>query len=208
MIRHEDIDDGKLYQKLHKVSWCTWLCPAETIFPCNILFHPCRKAVSTKKRRYHKDGFDLDLVYLSDRIIVHGFPAVGLEHIYRNPRYEIKRLLDKNHPGKYKVFNFCCEPGRGYSPDVFEGRVERYPFKDHNTPPLETMAAFANSAKLWLDADPENVCSLHCKAGKGRAGLMSCVLLFRSGVCATAKGIVSSFTLLCALCLDDRFILV
>lgn len=77
--------------------------------------------------------------------------------------------------------------GRGYSADVFEGRVERYPFKDHNTPPLETMVAFANSAKYWLDQDPENVCSVHCKAGKGRAGLMSCILLFRTGFCSTAK---------------------
>ena len=158
------------------------------------MFHPCRKAVSRKKRRYQKDGFDLDLVYLSDRIIVHGFPAIGLEHVYRNPRYEIKRLLDLRHNKKYMVYNFCCEPGRGYSPEVFDGRSERYPFKDHNTPPLETIAAFANSAKYWMDQDPENVCSLHCKAGKGRAGLMSCILLLRSGYCATAKGTVLLYT--------------
>lgn len=50
------------------------------------------------------------------------------------------------------------------------------------------MAAFANSAKYWLDQDPENVCSMHCKAGKGRAGVMGCVLLVRSGACQSAKG--------------------
>jgi len=176
MIRHEDIDDGRIWSKLHKTSCCPSLCP-----PCNFLWHPFRKAVSRRKRRFIKDGFDLDLVYLTPRIIIHGFPAIGLEHLYRNPRYELKRLLEFYHHGKYKVFNFCCEPGRGYSPDVFDGRVERYPFKDHNTPPLETMVAYANSAKAWLDQDPENVCSVHCKAGKGRAGLMSCVLLIRSG---------------------------
>eukprot|EP01034_Spumella_vulgaris_P034972 gene34972-43124_t len=49
------------------------------------------------------------------------------------------------------------------------------------------MVAFANSAKLWLDADPLNVVTMHCKAGKGRAGLMCCVLLIRSGVCQSAK---------------------
>jgi hypothetical protein len=150
------------------------------------MWKPCRKAVSGHKVRYQQEGFDLDLTYVSPRIIVHGFPAIGVEHIYRNPRYEIKRYLDLNHKDHYKVYNFCCEFGRTYEPDVYHGRVERYPFKDHNTPPLETMVAFANSAKRWLDGDDENVVSIHCKAGKGRAGLMCCVLLIRSGVAQNA----------------------
>lgn len=182
MIRHEDIDDGSIFSKPHKICCCHSLC-----FACNFLFHCCRVCVSRKKRRYEKDGFDLDLVYMTPRIIIHGFPATGLEHIYRNPRYEIKRLLETKHRDHYKMFNFCCEPGRGYDPKVFEGRVERYPFKDHNTPPLETMVEFANSGKLWLDADPLNVVSMHCKAGKGRAGLMVCVMMLREGVVQTAQ---------------------
>lgn len=128
----------------------------------------------------------MDLTYLSPRIVVHGFPAVGLEHIYRNPRGEIRRFMDEHHKDHYKVYNFCCEPGRGYEPDDFYGRVERYPFKDHNTSPLRTMVAFANSVKAWLDADPQNVVNMHCKAGKGRAGLMSCVALVRTGVVQSA----------------------
>jgi hypothetical protein len=176
MFRHEDIDDGALTSKLHKV----WCCPSCCI-PCNCLFHPCRKAVSGKKKRFIQDGYDLDLAYITPRIIVHGFPATGLEHIYRNPRYEIKRFMDAHHKDHYRMFNFCCEPGRGYHPDVYHGRVERYPFKDHNTPPLESMVAFANSVKGWLDEDPENVVNMHCKAGKGRAGLMCCVSLVRTG---------------------------
>lgn len=127
------------------------------------------------------------MTYVAPRIIVHGFPATGLEHMYRNPRYEIRRFMDDHHHDHYKVYNFCCEYGRGYDPSVFHGRVERYPFKDHNTPPLETMAAFANSVKAWLDADPENVANLHCKAGKGRAGLMCCVAMIRTGVAQSAQ---------------------
>lgn len=176
-----DLSNGHLYQRLHKSS----CCPEKTQ-ACNCLFHSCRKAVSGTKVRYEKEGFNLDLTYLSDRIIVHGFPAIGVEHIYRNPRYEIRRFLDTRHMDRYKMFNFCCEPGRGYDPEVYHGRVERYPFKDHNTPPLETMVQFAESAKVWMDAHPENVCSMHCKAGKGRAGLMSCILLIRSGFVGSA----------------------
>ena len=173
-----DLDNGPLYSRLHKTSCCAESTPA-----CNCLWYPCRAAVSGSKRRYQRDGYDLDLTYLGNnkRIIVHGFPAVGIEHLYRNPRYEIRRFLEERHAGNYKMFNFCCEPGRGYSPAVFDDRVERYPFKDHNTPPLETLIEFGESAKSWLDANPDNVCSMHCKAGKGRAGLMSCVLMIRCG---------------------------
>lgn len=181
MIPHHEIDDGPLHSKLHKV-WCAPGC----CLPCNCLFRPCRSAVSRKKRRYTQNGFDLDLVYLTDRIIVHGFPANGLEHIYRNPRLEIKRFLDLNHENHYMLYNFCCEPGRGYDPEIFYGRVRRYPFKDHTTPPLKTLVAFANDVKAWLEDDPKNVVSMHCKAGKGRAGLMSCVALVRTGVCQSA----------------------
>ena len=39
----------------------------------------------------------------------------------------------------------------------------------------------------WLDEDPAHVVNMHCKAGKGRAGLMSCIFLIRSGVAQSAK---------------------
>jgi hypothetical protein len=181
MIAHEDIDDGPLSSKLHKV----WCCP-KCCLPCNGLFHSCRKAVSGKKKRFIQNGFDLDLAYITPNIIVHGFPAAGIEHLYRNPRYEIRRFMDTYHLDNYKMYNFCCEPGRGYHPDVYHGRVERYPFKDHNTPPLETMVAFANSAMAWLEEDRNHVVNMHCKAGKGRAGLMCCVLLIRTGAAQSA----------------------
>lgn len=48
------------------------------------------------------------------------------------------------------------------------------------------MIAFAESAAAWLNEDPANVIALHCKAGKGRAGLMACVALLRMGIADSA----------------------
>eukprot|EP00004_Rigifila_ramosa_P012273 TRINITY_DN2647_c0_g1_i3.p1 TRINITY_DN2647_c0_g1~~TRINITY_DN2647_c0_g1_i3.p1 ORF type:complete len:478 (-),score=94.12 TRINITY_DN2647_c0_g1_i3:118-1347(-) len=71
----------------------------------------------------------------------------------------------------------CGEPDRVYDPKKFNGRVERYELFDHQAPPLELILPFCVSAKEWLDADPENVVVVHCKAGKGRAGTMLCCLM-------------------------------
>ena len=140
--------------------------------------------------RYTEDGFDLDMTYTSPRetrVLTLGFPATGLEHAYRNPRLEVSRYLEKHHDQHYKIFNLCCEPGRHYDADLFQNRVERWPFRDHCVPPLETMLGLSNSVKKWIDEDPKNMVAIHCKAGKGRAGIMTCIVLLRLGYFDTAE---------------------
>ncbi|PNG99774.1 Phosphatidylinositol 3,4,5-trisphosphate 3-phosphatase TPTE2, partial [Tetrabaena socialis] len=84
--------------------------------------------VSTNKRRYQLDGYDLDLTYITERIIAMGFPCDGLSSLYRNPAAKVVRLLEERHPGQYKVYNLCVE--RGYDDAVFGGRVVRLPMYD------------------------------------------------------------------------------
>lgn len=67
----------------------------------------------------------------------------------------------------------------------------RFPFADHTCPPLESVVDFCESAKAWLDTDEANVVSLHCKAGKGRAGIMAACLMVRMG--ETAEAALATF---------------
>jgi len=99
-----------------------------------------RQKVSKKKRRFVEDGFDLDLTYITDRVIAMGYPSQQLEGVYRNNMQTMKLFFDKRHPGHYKVYNLCSE--RQYDPDSFSGDVVRYPFDDHNPCPFSMFYLF------------------------------------------------------------------
>lgn len=116
------------------------------------------------------EGFDLDLSYITDRIIAMGFPSEGREGVYRNPMSEVVAFLERYHRDHYMVYNLCSE--RDYSPLHFRNRVRRFPFDDHNACPLTLIRLFAESVHDWLSQNQENVVVIHCKAGKGRTGLM------------------------------------
>ena len=60
-----------------------------------------------------------------------GFPAIGVEGLYRNSRRDVKRFLDTRHKDKYHVFNFCPLAENGYPAETFNEHVSRYPFPDH-----------------------------------------------------------------------------
>lgn len=56
-----------------------------------------------------------------------------------------------------------------------------FPFDDHNAPPFELIYQFCDSVKEWVAQDDENIAVIHCKAGKGRTGVMICNWLMYSG---------------------------
>ena len=139
--------------------------------------------VSKKKNRFCYDGFDLDLTYITARIIGMGMPSSNLEGLYRNPMEEVQRFLNTRHTAHYKVYNLCEE--RGYAKNMFY-KQEVYPFKDHEPPPLNLMKEFCEDAKKFLEEDEKNIIAVHCKAGKGRTGTMICCLLLYMNVFETA----------------------
>lgn len=145
-----------------------------------------KRMVSMEKHRYQKEGFDLDLSYITKQIIAMGFPAAGMEGIYRNNMSDVQRFFLEKHPKKYKVYNLCTE--RAYDHSNFYSVSHRYKFNDHNPPPFHMIHEFCRDVVKFLSKSKtkDNVVAIHCKAGKGRTGVMICCYLVYAQICRSA----------------------
>ncbi|KAJ3192104.1 hypothetical protein HK101_007054 [Irineochytrium annulatum] len=164
-----------------------------------------RRKVSEKRRRLVNKalGTDLDLTYITPNLIAMGYPSENIEGLYRNRMKDVIRFLETVHKDKYKVYNLCSE--KSYPSSRFHDRgkfislgaalqteaplVASFPFRDHQAPPMSTLIPFCEDVESWLtqqQPSSSNVAVIHCKAGKGRTGVMICCYLLYSGACETA----------------------
>uniref|UniRef100_A0A0G4HA53 Uncharacterized protein n=1 Tax=Chromera velia CCMP2878 TaxID=1169474 RepID=A0A0G4HA53_9ALVE len=145
------------------------------IFGYRRISQSIRYEVGMNKRRYQDGSFDLDLTFITDRVIAMGLPAQGKEAFYRNPLGEVARFLNTFHRKKYRVVNLCCE--------------RDYP----SVPTIGMILHFCLEAERFIRKDPANVIAVHCKGGKGRTGLMIGAWLLWSAAVSTAEEALDHF---------------
>lgn len=138
-----------------------------------------RQLVSQNRRRFNKDGFDIDITYVTDRIIAMSVPAVAVEAMYRNPVREVARFFNTKHAAHYRIVNLC--PERSYPYADFNGSVVESFMGDHNPAPIQQILDVCHQTETFLGEHKDNVIAFHCKGGKGRTGTMICSYLLYSG---------------------------
>lgn len=147
-----------------------------------------KRLVSKKKRRFQDSQFDLDMSYITDKVIAMGYPSTGMETLYRNDLQDVIKFFKVKHNDEVKVYNLCLEKDRIYNKNVFPNeKVGLFPANDHNPSPIKLILEFCIDICLYLIKHPNGVAAVHCKAGKGRTGVMICAYLVFSGLCKNSE---------------------
>ncbi|KAJ7389211.1 Tensin-3 [Desmophyllum pertusum] len=154
--------------------------------------HHVRHRVSRNRVRHVDEHFDLDLTYITDRIIAMSFPGSGLETTYRNNLREVARMLQTNHQDKYMVFNLS---ERRYDISKLNHQVLDFGWPDHLAPPLERLCSIIKSIDSWLKSDPVHVVVVHCKGGKGRTGVVIAAYMHFSKICSSPQAALDWFAM-------------
>ncbi len=63
-----------------------------------------KRLVSKKKKRFQNEYFDLDLSYITRRVIAMGYPSVGCESLWRNSLSDVLNFFALYHT-EIKVIN-------------------------------------------------------------------------------------------------------
>ena len=153
--------------------------------------------VSKKKRRYQDSEFDLDMTYITDRVIAMGYPSEGVEAIYRNDVKDVIAFFEKKHKGNVKIYNLCLEKDKIYEKKLFlRSKVALFPSLDHNPCSVKLILEFCVDICLFLILNLNSVAAVHCKAGKGRTGVMICSYLVFSGLCKNTEEAVNYYAVM------------
>ena len=138
-----------------------------------------RELVSQNKTRFIDEDFNLDLTYITPRIIAMSFPADGFESIYRNKIRDVSRFLKKRHGENFMVINAS---NRKYDFSHFDNRVFSIKWNDHWPCCFLIFARAIIDICFYLLQNKKNVIAVHCLAGKGRTGSLISSILFVSGI--------------------------
>ena len=149
-----------------------------------------RNKVSGESYRFKENGYNLDLTYITDRIIAMSYPASGIEQWFRNKIDKVVDLLEGRHSGHYRVYNLS---GREYDIDKFKGSVVSLDWDKHSPPSIFLLFETCQSIYEYLKINKENVVAIHWISGRGRTGaLIACFLIF-SGLADSAQDAIHYF---------------
>ncbi|KAH9489463.1 hypothetical protein Btru_046281 [Bulinus truncatus] len=134
---------------------------------------------------------DMDISYITSRIIVMSYPAEGVESAFKNSIDEVRGYLESRHRGCYAVYNLSQ---RSYRVAKFENRVSECGWAAKKAPPLTNLFAICKNMHLWLCQKPKNVCVVHCLDGKANSACIAGAFLVFCRLFENASAALHLFT--------------
>ncbi|XP_058152638.1 tensin-3 isoform X2 [Dasypus novemcinctus] len=139
-----------------------------------------------------EDGYELDLTYITERIIAVSFPAGCSEESYLHGLQKVTRMLKSKHGDNYLVLNLS---EKRYDLTKLNPKIMDVGWPDQHAPPLDKMCSVCKAQESWLHSDPQHVVVIHCRGGKGRIGVVISSYMHFTNVSASADQALDRFAM-------------
>nr|XP_031538810.1 tensin-2 isoform X9 [Vicugna pacos] len=145
--------------------------------------------------------WDLDLTYVTERILAAAFPARPDEQRHRGHLRELAHVLQSKHRDKYLLFNLSekrhdltrLNPKPQFHPCT--PQVQDFGWPELHAPPLDKLCSICKAMETWLSADPQHVVVLYCKGSKGKLGVIVSAYMHYSKISAGADQALATLTM-------------
>uniref|UniRef100_A0A8C5CRU1 Tensin 3 n=1 Tax=Gadus morhua TaxID=8049 RepID=A0A8C5CRU1_GADMO len=139
-----------------------------------------------------EEGYELDLTYITERIIAVSFPRACSEEIYAHNLKDVTRMLRSKHADNYLTINLSerrADLSRINSKTLDTG------WPDLHAPPLDKICTICKAMEGWLNTDPLHVVVIHCRGGKGRIGVVISSFIHFTDISASADQALDRFAM-------------
>uniref|UniRef100_A0A286X845 Tensin-2 n=1 Tax=Cavia porcellus TaxID=10141 RepID=A0A286X845_CAVPO len=103
--------------------------------------------------------WDLDLTYVTERILAAAFPAQPEEQRHRGHLRELAHVLQSKHRDKYLLFNLS---EKRHDLTRLNPKVQDFGWPELHAPPLDKLCSICKAMETWLSADAQHVVVLYC----------------------------------------------
>ena len=148
---------------------------------------------------------DVDVSYLTSRLLVMSFPAEGLEYgvatmssiVARNHHVEDVVAFFERWRQPYAVVNVS---GRSYGSSKFGPNVKLFDggsfYKETKRPPsIDSLVTLCSQCHTWMKGDRRRLLVIHCLDGKGNSAFVSCSFLLWVGALRDANSALNLFSM-------------
>ncbi|XP_012661018.1 tensin-2 isoform X5 [Otolemur garnettii] len=136
--------------------------------------------------------WDLDLTYVTERILAAAFPSRPDEQQHRGHLRELAHVLQSKHRDKYLLFNLS---EKRHDLTRLNPKVQDFGWPELHAPPLDKLCSICKAMETWLSADPQHVVVLYCKGSKGKLGVIVSAYMHYSKISAGADQALATLTM-------------
>ncbi|XP_034039166.1 tensin-3-like isoform X2 [Thalassophryne amazonica] len=139
-----------------------------------------------------EEGYELDLTYITERIIAVSFPRGCSEEVYSHNLKDVTRMLKSKHADNYLIINLS---EKRHDLSRMNPKTLDMGWPDQHAPPLDKICTICKAMESWLNADPLHVAVIHCRGGKGRIGVIISSFVHFTDISASADQALDRFAM-------------